>query len=247
MLHKEVTMNKVSPEVFISQWLPSHIKNKILFYLFKSPHSKGGQVITGTFHFGEKSYKVTSKQNIERFLPFRNDDFKRNIVDPKNTMSKYYVHNESRNDFLIFQKVMKSFVYEMDTIRMKNNKHMQLVKAGKELKQIESKSLDTNNLRSVEYINEMVFGNFPCGLIQSEKETIVAHYKPYNNGCSRNHLIHSDITCKIISISPLQMLWRIHDGLVTVKEKRELAKINRISGRSKLKTNADYIRAFLEL
>ena len=135
----------------------------------------------------------------------------------------------------------------MDTIRMKNNKHIQLVKAGKERKVIESKCLDMNNLRSVEYINEMVFGNFPCGLIQSEKETIVAHYKPYNNGCSRNHLIHSDITCKIISISPLQMLWRIHDGLVTVKEKRELVKINRISGRSKLKTNDDYIRAFLKL
>ena len=88
MLHKEVIMNKVSPEAFISQWLPSHIKNKILFYLFKSPHSKGGQVITGTFHFGEKSYKVTSKQSIEQIQ-------QKKIGKHRNFVCKFFSNNRT--------------------------------------------------------------------------------------------------------------------------------------------------------
>ena len=142
---------------------------------------------------------------------------------------------------------MESFVTETASIRMKRNKLMQIIKPSGRRKIIESKHLDMTNLRRFEYTNEIEIGNFPCGTIQMRKEVIMAYFKPYNNGYKRIHVLHSDIGYKFISISPLQFLWRIRQGLVSVKEKRELAKINQIAGRSKLKTNDDYIAAFMKL
>ena len=240
-------MNKVSLEVFISQWLPIQVKNKILFYLLKTPHSKGEEARIQFFRFGEKTYNTHSKQTIERFLPFRNEDLKKSIINPVITIHKDYIPKESRNDVLNFKKYMKSFVTEMDLLRMKNNKYMHILKSDGKLKIIESKRIDMNNLRSFRYTNVMEIGNFHYGLFQSEKETIMAYFKPYNNGYKRKHVLHSDVNFRIISISPLQFLWRIRQGLVSVKEKRELAKINQIAGRSKLKTNDDYIAAFMKL
>ena len=240
-------MNKVSLEVFISQWLPIHVKNKILFYLLKTPHSKGEEARIQFFRFGEKTYDTHSKQTIERFLPFRNEKFKQKFSNPMTTIYNNYIPEESRNDFLNFKKSMKSYVSEMDSIRMKNNNCMQIIKPSGTQKIIESKHLDMTNLRSFKYTNEIEIGNFPCGIIQMRKEVIMAYFKPYHNGYKRKHVLHSDIDYKIISISPLQFLWRIRQGFVSVKEKRELAKINQIAGRSKLKTNDDYIAAFMKL
>ena len=240
-------MDKISLEVFISQWLPVQVKNKILFYLLKTPHSKGEEAQFHFFRFGEKTYNTHSEQTIEKFLPFRNEKFKRKFLNPITTIYKDYIPKESRNDFLNFKKSMESFVTEMDSIRMKHNKLMQIIKPSGRRKIIESKHLDMTNLRSFKYTNEIEIGNFPCGTIQMRKEVIMAYFKPYNNGYKRKHVLHSDIDYKFISISPLQFLWRIRQGLVSVKEKRELAKINQIAGRSKLKTNDDYIAAFMKL
>lgn len=240
-------MNKISLEVFISQWLPVQVKNKILFYLLKTPHSKGEEAHIHFFRFGEKIYNTHSEQTIEKFLPFRNEDFLKNIINPEITIFKNCVPAELKNQFLNFKKSMKSSVSETDSIRMKNNKYMQIVKCDGTRKTIESARLGMNNLTSFKYVNETEIGNFPCGLLQSEREIIIAHFKPYNNGYTPKYTLHSDINYKIISISPLQFLWRIHNGLISVKEKRELAKINQIVGRSKLKTNEDYIKAFMKL
>ena len=116
-------MNKISLEVFISQWLPIQIKNKILFYLLKTPHSKGEEAHIHFFRFGEKTYNTHSGQTVERFLPFRNEEFKRNFSNPITTIYKNLPIPESRNDFLNFKKSMKSYVSEMDSIRIKNNNY----------------------------------------------------------------------------------------------------------------------------
>ena len=51
----------------------------------------------------------------------------------------------------------------------------------------------------------------------------------------------------MISESPLQMLWRIKWEKMSMKEMKELAKINQIEGKSKLNIPADYIAAFMKL
>ena len=43
------------------------------------------------------------------------------------------------------------------------------------------------------------------------------------------------------------MLWRIRCGHTLMKDLKELAKINKIPGRSKLKTRYDYVVAFMAL
>ena len=230
-------MNKISLDNFISQWLPVQIKNKILFYLLKSPHSMNKYTLIPFFRFGEKTYNTQSNQNMGGFLPFRNEEFQKNIIIPKEPIS----------DFIKFQKIMKSFICKMDTTNMKSNKYMEIVNVRGNMKTVESKYLGVNELKSIEYTNEMEIENLRCGLLRSEKEVIMTHYKPYNNGYSQRFLLYSDSNYKIISISPLQMLWRIRHGLVSVKEKKELATINQISGRSKLKTNDDYLKAFMKL
>lgn len=240
-------MDEISIELFIIHWLPVHIKNKILFYLVESPLSKREQCFVQFFRFGNKTYNTRSNKNIEKFLPFRNEMFKRIIEIPYNTMYKIYIPKESRNDFIYFRKVMKTFVSDIDVMRIKNNKHMLIVKPGGTRKIIKSKFLDLENLIGIKYINETELANFPCGLLHNERETIMACYKPYNNGYTRKYALHTEMNYQPISISPLQMLWRIRRGIVSMREKKEMAKINQINGRSKLKTNDDYIKAFMKL
>jgi hypothetical protein len=110
-----------------------------------------------------------------------------------------------------------------------------------------SKNVDTDTIHSIEYVNKTEITNLPCGLVLNEQHLIYASHLLYNSNEKSIYSLYNKSGYTTISVSPLQMLWRIRRGEMLLKEMKELAKINKISGRSKLTTRQDYINAFIRL
>lgn len=136
---------------------------------------------------------------------------------------------------------MRTLANELDLLKIKNTGNMVITKQNGRRKIIDCKHIDLKDVKSFKYTNFTGLSNISYGLILSEEETLYVYYTPYNNGYSRKYALHTDTNCHAITISPLQMLWRIKCGLVSMNSLKELAKINKIKGRSKLKTQKDYI------
>ena len=240
-------MNKISAEKFISDYLPESIQNKIFHYAVESPISKQNEYNNHFFNFGGERYNTKTTNSLENFLPFRKDEFYKKSKIPKTTIFNIHVSKNIENNFILFKKVMKTNVTNEDIVKIKNTGHMLITKQNGRRRIIECKYLDIENVKKFKYVNSIELSNFPVGLFLSENETIYVYYTPYNNGCSRKYALHNDKKFHSISISPLQMLWRINYGLITMKELIEYAKINKIKGRSKLKSRDDYVKAFMKL
>uniref|UniRef100_A0A6C0L2C5 Uncharacterized protein n=1 Tax=viral metagenome TaxID=1070528 RepID=A0A6C0L2C5_9ZZZZ len=237
-------MDNISTETFIKNWIPKHIKNKILFYLLESIFTKKNSY-NHTFKFGINIYNTKRREYLENFLPFRQDEL---YVKIKNTANifNFNVPDDSIPQ-LSFKKVMKSIVHEKDILKMKKVRNMAITDEAGRKTIIDYKNIDIKNAKMFKYVKMMEFGEFPCGLILREKEELYIYYEPYNNGNSRKYALYTDSNYREISISPLQMLWRIKYGGITIKALKNLAKINKIDGRSKLKTRNDFIQTFMKL
>ena len=240
-------MDNISTETFIKNWIPKHIKNKILLYLLESIFTEKKSCRNHLFKFGKNTYNTKRKEYLENFLPFRQDELYVKIKNPDYTIFNLNVPTDAISQFLSFKKVMKSIVQEKDILKMKNIRTMAISEETGRKTIIDYKNIDIKSTKMFKYVNMMELGEFPCGLILSEKEVLYIYYEPYNNGNNRKYALYTDSKYREISISPLQMLWRIKCGGVTIKELKNLAKINKIHGRSKLKTRTDFIQAFMKL
>ena len=191
-------MTTITVEEFIKDWIPEHIKNKILHYAIESPLLKETAGERHLFRFGEKIYNTNSTNCLENFLPFRNHEFYKKIKHPSTTIFNIHVPRESRHDFIVIKKVMKTHTNELDIIKMKNTGHMVITRQNGRRKIIECRHLNPKSVKSFEYINSMELANFPCGLLLSEKETLYAYYTPYSNGFSRKYTLYRHkLSCRI--------------------------------------------------
>lgn len=243
---KSITVNQ-----FIAFWAPKHIKNKILQYLLVSILNDNYQITS--FRFGDKKYSTTNPKYLKDFLPFRKDSFilKYNIP----LYSIFNSVNQHRQNVCAI-KTMTTIVSEDDISKidlfvkeMKSKKvASRIEKDPDEIRTyINSKNVYTKTIHYFKYINKMEIVNFNSGLILNEHQLIYACHLLDNSGRKSRFSLYNKPKNTILSISPLHMLWRISCGQIYMKELKELAKINKIKGRSKLVSRADYIAAFMKL
>ena len=237
-----MTIKTITIEQFIAFWIPKHLQNKILQYLLES--ILDNKFTNISFRFANRRFSPKTMQFLRNCIPFRNDYF---IV-------KYKQGYKQGNQSLFVKKTMKTYVSKKDILNIKKtqsaiiNIPYHLLYRDEVIRTYEiSKNIDTNTLRSFEYVNIIKIADFHLGLILNERQTIYANHSPYNNGYDRKYSISNKTKYKVISVSPLQMIWRIKCGEILMKELKKLAKINKIPGRSKLNTREDYINAFIKL
>ena len=226
-------MKSITMTVFINEWLPEHLKNKIFHYACDC-HNFKNTSRNHAFKIGGIRYSINSTDYLGNFIPFRDDGFNREI--------------NSKGKCVSFLKKMKTFVTKADILKMKSIGKLELKQPNGRVIIIESKHLDLKYIQYFEYTNLTELENFTYGLYLREVEALWVYHIPYNNGASRRYILYNTVSPPIvIAISPLQMLWRINHGLVSIETLKELSRINQINGRSKLKTRKDFIIAFMKL
>ena len=226
-------MKNITLTVFINEWLPEAIRNKIFQYACECRHLKH-TCRDHVFKMGGKRYSVMSTYYLGGFLPYRTDGFK--------------TENHSQRTCASFTKIMKTIVNKNDILKMKSVGKLDITRRNGSVNTIEYEKLDTTYIQYFEYTNITELENFSYGLYLRQVETLWVYHYPYNNGAVRRCNIHNDITPPIlVSFTPLQMLWRINHGIISIENLKELSRINQINGRSKLKTRKDFIIAFMKL
>lgn len=228
-------MESVTVSTFINEWLPEHLKIKIFNYACDChcEHFKNTNR-SHAFKIGISRCNVNSTDYLGNFLPFRNDDFKKETTSKMSCVS--------------FLKKMKTFINKSDILKMKSVEKLELERYNGNVKIIESKHLDLKYIQYVEYINITELENFSYGLYLRYEEALWVYHEPYNNGAPRRHNLHINrLPPILIATSPLQMLWQINHGFFSIEALKELSRINQITGRSKLKTRKDFIIAFMKL
>lgn len=247
-------MESITVKQFIAFWIPEHIQNKILQYLLESIVDDKYQIVS--FRFGDKKYSTKTTKYLKNFLPFRKEGF---VV--RNNLPSYTIFNSINqyNQNFCTRKRMMTFITENDISKIKKfqkevkntvigspnallNKDKDCIRT-----YTNSKNVNTDTIHSIEYVNKTELVNFNCGLILNEQQLIYAYHSLYNNNEKSKFSLYNKSNYTHVSISPLQMLWRIRCGQMLMKEMKEFAKINKIVGRSKLKTRHDYIVAFMAL
>ena len=163
-------MDNISIEIFIKNWIPNHIKQKILFYLLESIFTKKNYCIHRLFKFGKNIYNTKRREYLENFLPFRQDELYVKIKNPAHTIFSLNVPTDSIPQFLSFKKVMKSILQEKDIVKMKNVRTMAISEQTGRKTIIDYKNIDIKSTKNFKYVNMMELGEFPCGLILSEKQ-----------------------------------------------------------------------------
>ena len=243
-------MESITVKQFIAFWIPEHIKNKILQYLLESILDDKYQIVS--FRFGRKRYSTKTTKYLKNFLPFRKEGF---VV--QNNLPSYTIFNSINqcNQNFCTKKRMVTFIKENDISILKTfvNK-MKSKMASSRLEKdpdkirsyINSENINTDTIHSIEYINKTELVNFNCGLILNEQQ-LIYEYNLLYNGEKLKHYLYNKSYYRVVSVSPIQMLWRIRCEKILMKDLKELAKINKIVGRSKLKTRDDYIVAFMKL
>lgn len=239
-------MENIALQQFISNVLPEEIKNKIFLFAQECILTKNETKRIETFIIGTKRYNTKKDCILDNSLPFRDDEISYKVKNPDITLYKFEVPASVKHHFIRFKKKMTTHLTKKDIAKLRETKYITFENR-KAIKKIVDIKHIIREIKSLKYVNEIEISDNPFGLLISIKETIYAYYPPYNNGYSRKYAIYNELHYYIASISPLQMLWRIHRGLVSMIQLRELAKINKIPGRSKLKTKKDYIKAFMKL
>lgn len=246
-IHRECAMESITVKQFIAFWIPRHVKNKILQYLLESILDDKFQI--ASFRFGDKKYSTNVDRHLKRFLPFRKESLLIDYNDPSYTTRQN----------IVIRKTMTTFVTEDDISKIKTFQHEikntivgspdALLKRDNDgiRTYMNLKLVYTDTLHSIGYANKTELVNFHCGLILNEQQLIYAYHSLYENVIKSKYLLYNKSTSVIVSVSPLQMLWRIRCGQMLMKDMKELARANKIVGRSKLTTRADYIAAFMKL
>ena len=247
-------MESLTINQFIAFWIPIHIKNKILQYLLNSILDDKYKTIL--FRFYDKTYSTRTIEYLKNFLPFRKDSYSIKYNSFGQSYNTYPLTIPQYHESLNIKKKMNTLLRENDIPKIinlrkqfqKEIKNMALNKETDEIRAlVHSKNIDTNTLYSLEYVNKTTLENFNCGLILSEQRLIYAHHSLYESGIKSRFALYNKSLYTVVSISPLQLLWRIKFRQIQLKELKKLVKINKIVGRSEFKTHEDYITAFLAL
>ena len=240
-------MNRVTLQQFMRDFAPEEIKKKIFLFAQESILTKNNPKRIEFFRIGEKNYSTAQDRLLKNFIPFRQNEIYHKVENPKMTLYNFEVPKDRGKDFIRFKKKITTYLTKKDIDIIRNSKPMVFTKKGGFERVVYINHSDLKNIKSLQFVNKLEISNFDCGLLISEKETMYECYAPYNNGCSRKYAIYDETNFCFATVSPLQMLWRIKRGLVKMVRLKEMARVNKIPGRTKLNTRDDYIKAFMNL
>lgn len=247
-------MDSITINQFIAFWIPKKIQNKILQYLLESILDDKCQIVS--FRFGDKKYSTKTTKYLKNFLPFRKEAF---VI--RNQLPLYTMFNSVNqyNQNICAKKRMLTIIKENDISLLKQFRaemNSKIISSRLETdpdkirSYINSKNVNTNTIHSIEYINKTELVNFNSGLVLNEQQIIYAYHtlRSFCNDSEKSkYSLYNKSKHSVISVSPVQLLWRISCGQIYMKDLKNLAKINKIPGRSKLKTRYDYVVAFMAL
>lgn len=225
------TMESITLSKFINEWLPDHIKKKIFHYASEIND------YPRVFKIGGNRYSVKSTNYLGNFLPFRDKGFK-----------KENLSHSPRLQCVYLSKKMKTFMNKSDISHMRHVGKLEINKQNGQVNIIDSKCLDLESIQYFEYTNITELETFSYGLYTRQAEEVWVYHEPYENGALRKYNIHNNrVSPILLATSPLQMLWQIYYGHVSIETLTELSRVNQIRERSKLKTRKDFIKAFMKL
>lgn len=230
-------MKDIDIRTFVNEYVPSHIKNKIMHYAIKSIYNEQKYLLEHkNITLFNKKYNTKNRISYS-YLPFNNDY----IQIYREIIKKPLGRNREPHVILNIRKRIKTYI---------SNNQSELYKAIGRFMYLKSKNSSNpspyvlNNVNNILYENVISLNEHNYGLNRELKHTI---YIIYN----KNHkkILSKSSQNVYLHVNPLQFLWRIYFDFQGTKlyQLRELATINKIKGRSKLKTRLDYINAFMKL
>lgn len=219
--------------VFVKNYLPPHIKNKIM------------------------QYAIKSIMNIRKYLL---ENKKMSIMDCiYNTKNKVCIYNlpfkidyiSIGANFFVYDKLNELIISRTITKNISRNQKELYYSIGCMLHNNIIKSSNINiykNINKINYINKIIITENEYGIKRINHNYVLLIY---NRGFKRKIMETYNTYGKsnkiYLCVSPLNFLWKIRDGIITMKELKLLASQNKIKGRSKLKTRQDYINVFMKL
>ena len=224
-------MKDIDINTFVNQYLPLHVKNKIMHYTIKSIYNQKKYLLEDkNIILFNKRYNTKTSRSYN-FLPFKND-----YIQIYREIMRYPLGiNREPHMILNIRKIIKTNI---------STDQSELYMAIGRFMYLKNNPYILNNVKNILYENVTSINDHNHGL---KRELVHKVYIFYNK--KKNVLISESTRYSYLHVSPLQFLWRIYFNLYGTKlyELKQLARINKIKGRSKLKTRLDYINAFMKL
>ena len=213
--------------LFVKNYLPPHIKNKIMHYTIKSIYNQK------TYLLGDKKIKILNN--------FYNTKNKLCIYNLPLEINYIRIHRRNKiinmNNLLTITKTITTYISENQT-EMYNAIGYMYINKNSDCKLYEK-------LNCIKYINKTTIEDDLTGTILHYNNYIELNYIRQTYKGNKNVL--NSVNSKILYITPLNLLWKIKNYKISLKEIKLIASQNKIKGRSKLKTRQDYIKAFIKL
>lgn len=232
----------------INKMMPSHIINKYEFYEFENKQilATPSMQYIRVYRDANRPSKITKEA-----IPFRKDKIQKSttVITTKTIENYNYEPNHLLHVIgtLFICKTVTTYITNGVLKSIKDNSYY--IMNNKHIKDF-VKISNTVNLKSaikIEYISNTGIYDDLYGTFLWKENIIFIYYKPYNNGDDRRYAIYTKRTISTLSVSPLQMLWRIKQKYITIKKLNELTTSNKIVGRSKLRKRLEYINVFMKL
>jgi|TARA_B110000114_G_C15024954_1_gene370505 hypothetical protein len=231
--------------------IPTEIVNKILFYTLTDSIFTSDCERHETLTFGNN--KLSPTKTLQYIVIYKTHNrvrvkvpLKIDNISKKTTSENYTIPHSQFVETIGLSKVIHTYITPeildntvKNVDRLINDTEQQIIAS--------EADFDITEALKIEYRNITELYNYLNGMYLRTVDTIYIHYPPYNNGIERKYAISREIRIANISNSPLQMLWKIRNGDIKIKELKKLATVNKIVGRSKLKTRLDFINAFMIL
>lgn len=247
---------------FIKKWVTPGIKWKILSYLLSREELKINNIPEHNYSFSRnvlpgrvERFHTGKKKYLYYYFPFQNDKTKITRWNPcpeyvKNTLKR-------QNSVLKISKTTTTKITPENIKRIKDKmqnkdhywEYPEIIISWYTKKNISLDfcKLDIENATHFEYKNCTELQENKEGLFWNLVQNIIIVYPPHNNGCRRQYNIYFNIYYHSLTISPLHFLWRIKHQKINLSHLKEIASLNQIKGRSKLKTYKDYLQVFTKL
>ena len=261
---KNITLfDSIAIEEFIKKWLPSEVRWTIMSYLlscdvFNNSSNKEEEIYSfsrDTLPGGSDRYETKNGGYLYYYFPFQNDETKKLKFHP---CPDYWGLSEFMKPYVCFngtitiKKKTKTIITKSNIMRIKDkqnndNPFWEYLKGYKYKNVLDFRTIVLKDATHFEYNNDTQIRESKEGTVWSQKQNILIVYPDYNIGCARKSSIYTNTYYHQLYVSPLQFLWKIRHNTINKCKLKKIASINKIEGRSKLKTSQDYIKAFMKL
>ena len=226
-------MKDIDIREFVNQYIPSHIKNKIMHYTIKSIYNQRKSLLEN------QKIEIKGKlYNTNRGICIYNLPLEINYI--KFIMAKATVDKKKMNHLLLtITKTITTNISENQNEMCPALGHMYINKKSRAFCNIYL------NLNYIKYVNKTTIDTHLTGTTVRYNNFIELIYK--KNIHRGNKIMFSSVSTKELNTTPLNFLWKIKNCQISMTDIKLLASQNKIKGRSKLKSRQDYINAFMKL